>query len=166
MQRERAAYEKAREHAATLSQMSYAWAAARQAPPSRDSPGRSPGVGGHVRLGGIFPPQGSTPSLPSLGTGRWALYHYCQLGIPEGMSPEGQSSMRRNPRQVCKEGLLNRILQTDQGKGYPSGRLSQLELQSWPRGSGASSDGPLRLLPSETSLSSLLCSVCLVPSPP
>ena len=74
--------------------------------------------------------------------------------------------MSSNLRQVWKEGLLNKILQTDQGKGNPSGRLSQLRPQSWLWETGASLDGSLRLLASETLLSSRLRSICLIPSPP
>ena len=139
-------------------------------PPGPSDPGFSrpeSWSGQPLCLGGIFPPRGSTPSLPALAPAGGLSTTIASWESPrECPSPEGQSSTRRNPRQVCKEGLLNRILQADQGKGSPSGRLSQLEPQSWPRESGASSDGSLRLLPSETSLSSLLCSVCLFPSPP
>ena len=44
-----------------------------------DSPGKSPGVGCHALLQGIFPAQGSNPSLPHC---RWILYHPSHQGSP------------------------------------------------------------------------------------
>lgn len=35
---------------------------------------------------GNLPAPGLNPESPGSCTRRWALYHYCQLGIPEGMS--------------------------------------------------------------------------------
>ena len=42
-----------------------------------DSPGKNTGVGCHVLLQGIFPPQGLNPGLPHC---RWILYHLSHQG--------------------------------------------------------------------------------------
>ena len=44
-----------------------------------DSPGKNTGVGCHALLQGIFPTQGSNPSLPHC---RWILYHLSHQGSP------------------------------------------------------------------------------------
>ena len=44
-----------------------------------DSPGKNNGVGRHALLQGIFPTQGSNPSLPNC---RWILYHLSHQGNP------------------------------------------------------------------------------------
>ena len=44
-----------------------------------DSPGKNTGVGCHTLLQGIFPTQGSKPSLPHC---RRSLYHLCHQGSP------------------------------------------------------------------------------------
>ena len=49
-----------------------------------DSPGKNTGVGFHALLQGIFPTQGSNPSLPH---SRWILYHLSHQGSPFPGSP-------------------------------------------------------------------------------
>ena len=44
-----------------------------------NSPGKNSGVGWHALLQGIFPTQGSNPSLPHF---RWILYHLSHQGSP------------------------------------------------------------------------------------
>ena len=51
------------------------WAVACQAPLSVGSPGKDTGVGCHSLLQGIFPTQGSNPTLLCSSIGRQILYH-------------------------------------------------------------------------------------------
>ena len=67
MRWERAACEKTCVRAASLNHIQLSetpWTVAPQAPLSRDSPGRNPGLGGHVRLQGGLPGQGIKPASP------------------------------------------------------------------------------------------------------
>ena len=51
------------------------WTVARQAPLSRDFPGKNPGVGCHALLPEIFPTQGSALISYVSCIGRRVLYH-------------------------------------------------------------------------------------------
>ena len=58
------------------------WTVACQAPLSKDSPGKNPGVGYHASSRGIFLTQGSNPHLLCLLHCRQVLYHKRPLGSP------------------------------------------------------------------------------------
>ena len=90
MQWERAAPEKTCVRAASLNHIQLSetpWTIAHQAPLSRDSPGRNPGLGGHVRLQGVFLAQGSNRHPPRLLHWQVGSLPLVPPGKPRGKVP-------------------------------------------------------------------------------